>query len=241
MRLNNKNYRHAWLALFFVVYILWYILVENVVDGNYTSIQIFIDKYIPFCEYFVIPYVLWYPYMAAVGLFLLFREEYDFCRYMWTMIIGLSFCLTLYLVFPNGQDLRPESFERSNFFTWLVGSLYAADSNTNVFPSMHVYGTIAPLAAILKTRVLEGKRLVKISAFVLGVLICLSTVFIKQHSALDLISGAALYLPIYFLVYHWGKNWKLWTWPANPYRSKQRSKQPQRQKGVRYNQGRNNL
>ena len=233
MRLNNKNYRHTWLALFFVVYIFWFFLVEKLVTGPYTSMQIFIDKYIPFCEYFVIPYVLWYPYMGVVALFLLFREEYDFCRYMWTMIIGLSFCLTVYLVFPNGQDLRPESFERSNFFTWLVGSLYSADSNKNVFPSMHVYGTIAPLVAILKTKALDGKRLIKISAFVLGVLICLSTVFIKQHSVLDVIGGVAVFIPIYYLTYHKGKNWKLWTWPASPFRSGKRSKQPKQQKKKR--------
>ncbi len=230
MRLNNKNYRHAWLALYFVIYTLWFFLDEKLVTGPYTTIQSILDQYIPFCEYFVIPYVLWYPYMAVVGLFLLFKEEYDFCRFMWTMMIGLSLCLTVYLVFPNGQNLRPESFERNNFFTWLVGNLYAADSNLNVFPSMHVYGTIAPLAAILKTKALDGKRWIKGSALVLGVLICLSTVFIKQHSALDVIGGVVVFLPIYYLAYNRGRNWRLWTWPADPLRRRRRKKHPQQNK-----------
>ncbi len=230
MRLDNKNYRHAWLALYFVIYVLWYMLDESLVDGPYTSVQVFIDQYIPFCEYFVIPYVMWYPYLAVIGFFLLFKEEYDFCRYMWTMIIGLSFCLIVYLVFPNGQDLRPESFERSNFFTRLVGSLYAADSNINVFPSMHVYGTIAPLAAVLNTKALEGKRGIKITALVLAILICMSTVFIKQHSVLDVLGGAAVFAPIYYMAYRRGRSWRLWTWPANPFRSGQRKERLRRKK-----------
>jgi len=218
------EYRHALLALYFIVYVAWFCLVEQLITNDYTVIHIWIDDYIPFCEFFVVPYVLWYPFFAGVGIYLLFRDKYDFCRYMWAMMIGLSFCLALYLVFPNGQELRPEEFPRDNIFSRLVGRLYSADTNTNVFPSMHVYGTIAPVVAVIRHKGFEKRVWLKVCTVILGFLICLATVFIKQHSTLDLFGGAALYVPVYYLVYHKGGHGRLWKWPAEPLKKERAGK-----------------
>jgi len=215
-----QEYKHALLALYFLIYVAWFLLVEQLVTENYTVIYYWLDDFIPFCEFFVLPYVLWYPFFAAVGLFLLFKDKYEFCRYIWAMMIGLSACLALYLVFPNGQELRPEEFARDNIFSRLVGRLYSADTNTNVFPSMHVYGTIAPVVAAIRYKGLAKRVWLKTLIIILGLLICLSTLFIKQHSVLDFIGGAALYLPVYFLIYYRGGRGRLWTWPAEPIRGK---------------------
>lgn len=212
------EHKHALLSLYFVIYIAWFLLAEQLVTDNYTVIYHWLDDYIPFCEIFVLPYVLWYPFFAAVGVFLLLKDKYEFCRYMWAMMIGLSFCLALYLVFPNGQELRPEVFPRDNIFSRMVGRLYSVDTNTNVFPSMHVYGTIVPVVAAIRYKGFKGRVWLKAAIVVLGLLICLSTVFIKQHSVLDIFSGAALYIPVYFLVYYKGGRGRLWTWPAEPLR-----------------------
>lgn len=221
-----REYRHALLGLYFVIYVAWFLLDEHLVTDNYTLIHHWLDDLIPFCELFVIPYVLWYPFFAGVGVFLLLKDRYEFCRYMWAMIIGLSFCLAFYLVFPNGQELRPEVFPRDNILSRLVGSLYAADTNTNVFPSMHVFGTVAPAAALIRYKGFDKKHSwMKTAAAVLALLICLSTVFIKQHSVLDLVGGAVLYVPVYFLVYFKGGRGRLWTWPAEPLRKPEGEKE----------------
>jgi len=221
-----RENRHALLALYFVVYVIWFFLDEYLITENYTVIHHWLDDVIPFCEYFVVPYVLWYPFIAGVGVLLLLKDRYEFCRYMWAMMIGLSFCLAFYLVFPNGQELRPEVLPRDNFFTRIVASLYAADTNTNVFPSMHVYGTIAPAVAALRYKGFEKRPLLKLAVVILGVLICLSTLFIKQHSVLDLISGAVLYVPVYFLIYFKGGRGRLWTWPAEPLKKPEGEREP---------------
>ncbi|HHU06617.1 MAG TPA: phosphatase PAP2 family protein [Clostridiales bacterium] len=219
-----REYKHALLGLYFVIYVAWFLLDENLITGNYTVIYHWLDDLIPFCEVFVLPYVLWYPFFAGVGVFLLLKDKYEFCRYMWAMIIGLSFCLAFYLVVPNGQELRPEVFPRDNLFSRMVANLYAADTNTNVFPSMHVFGTIAPAVAVIRYKGF-GKRIwLKLSAVILALLICLSTLFIKQHSILDLIGGAVLYVPVYFLIYFKGGRGSLWIWPAEPLRKPEGSK-----------------
>lgn len=66
-----------------------------------------------------------------------------FRRYM--KFIAATFTLSTLICFliPNGQDLRPETFERHNIFTALLSFIYSADTNTNVFPSVHVAGCLA--------------------------------------------------------------------------------------------------
>ena len=56
-------------------------------------------------------------------------------------------------------------------------------------------------AAVLKSECLRGKTLIKAGACVLSVLICAATVFIKQHSIVDVYAACALFVPIYFAVY----------------------------------------
>lgn len=215
-----KEYRHAILLLYFPLFITWFFIDERLITGAYTPIYCRLDDFIPFCEYFVIPYVLWYPFLGAVSLYLFFKDDKGFCRYMWSLILGLSFCLAFYIVFPNGQDLRPTHFERSNIFTAFVARLYSVDSNLNVLPSMHVYGTVAPTLALLMNKGAGKKLWVRITSILICVGICLSTVFMKQHSVLDLFAGALLYLPIYWFIYKGGKEWRLWLWPLKPLKVK---------------------
>jgi len=115
-------------------------------------------------------------------------------------MIGFNLCLMVYFTFPNGQNLRPASFEHPNIFTNLVQALYLHDTNTNVMPSMHVIGASAVVFAVFDSKKLR-KRWSCITAVVVMVIIDLSTVFIKQHSILDVWAGLAVSAVIYFCVY----------------------------------------
>ena len=200
-----KNYvrrnPHIWLVLYFPVYLLAFFTVEHFIDGSsdYWVSYMPVDDRIPFCEVFVIPYCLWYPYLAATALKLLIAgDAKNFKRYMYFIAAGFSLGLVIFCLFPNGQDLRPAEFERDNVFTWLVGCLYAADTNTNVLPSLHVVGTLAGVFAAFHA---PSMRRWRWPWLILSVLICLSTVFIKQHSVLDILAGIAMSIPLYLLIY----------------------------------------
>jgi membrane-associated phospholipid phosphatase len=56
---------------------------------------------------------------------------------------------------------------------------------------MHVYGSVVLAAALIRSRIVKGY--IKISGTVLAVLICLSTVFVKQHSIIDLVAAVILF------------------------------------------------
>ena len=51
-----------WLLL-----LLFFFVIEHIVVTGYWPTQTWLDGKIPFCEWFVIPYCLWYPLLMAVG------------------------------------------------------------------------------------------------------------------------------------------------------------------------------
>ena len=72
--------------------------------------------------------------------------------------------------------------------------------NTNVCPSLHVIGSLAVLAAAWNTP--RFATPLWRTAFTLqAVLISISTVFLKQHSLLDIPPAVALSAIAYYLVY----------------------------------------
>lgn len=186
--------------LFLPGYLLAFLLLETFIsgDGSYWSSHIFLDDYIPFLEGFVVFYCLWYPFLIVPGLYLFFKDIPEFKKYIWYFICAFAICFTVYILVPNGQDLRPAVFERNNIFTDIVGLIYSADTNTNVFPSMHVAGALGAAAAFFRTDGLKKYRAVSV---ITAVLICASTVFIKQHSLLDVFGGIAVWLISYVAVY----------------------------------------
>ena len=104
----------------------------------------------------------------------------------------------LWMFFPNGQDLRPAAPD--GVFGPLVAMIYRIDTNTNVFPSIHVVGAVGAALAV-RDAVGRRNRGVYTGVSLLAALICLSTVFLKQHSVLDVAGGlafsAAAGIPIY--------------------------------------------
>lgn len=202
--IRRPENRYLWYILVLPAFIICFFLLERFGSENYWVSYIPLDDKIPFCEYFVLPYVLWYPFMFGTGLLLLIKDHDGFKRYM--SFIGISFGLTLLFcaVFPNGQDLRPAEFPRENVFTRILAGLYATDDNQNVLPSMHVLGSCAAAAALCMSPKVKSRWL-KAAAIALAVLISASTVLVKQHSVLDIFTAIPLAAVLFFVIY---KPWR---------------------------------
>lgn len=200
LKLFFKKYRHACILLYIFIYFPWFLMLEEHIV-NYTSIHIWLDDLVPFCEFFIIPYFLWFAYVPAAVVYFLFtskKEYYYLCAHLF---IGMTIFLVICTIWPNGQDLRPTVFPRDNIFTDMVRHLYNGDTSTNVFPSIHVYNSIATHIAIAKSERLAKHKWIRISSFILMISICLATVFLKQHSCMDVFGGIVLSALIYKLVY----------------------------------------
>ena len=198
-KMKRKFGRECWYLLYLPIYLLMFVAVEHLVVDNYWVSWCTLDDWIPFVRQFVLIYVLWYPLMLGTALYLLLRDRRAFVRYARSVVIALTACMLIFLIFPSGQNLRPAEVPGNDLTAWMLRAIYAADTNTNVFPSMHVVGTLAAVIAIFDSWSSPGCAKWGVAA--LGVLINASTVLIKQHSLLDILAGIALYWLAYLLVY----------------------------------------
>ena len=96
--------------------------------------------------------------------------------------------------------LRPEVFPRDNLLTRFIAHFYAFDTNTNVCPSLHVIGSFAALFAFWHAPVFSAGKW-RIASAVAAFLICISTVFMKQHSILDVLAALPLCAIGYYFAY----------------------------------------
>lgn len=197
-----QKYKHSFVLLYALIYLPWFFWLESRANQPYHVIHIGLDDHIPFIEYFIIPYLLWFAYVAIVFIYMFFQDRREFYQYCFFLFTGMTLFLIISTIYPNGHLLRPTEFERENFFTLAVQILYQADTATNIFPSIHVYNSIAAHMAVVHNERLRNSWILRYSSLALMVSIILSTVFLKQHSALDLIAGVALGLVMNQLVYN---------------------------------------
>lgn len=194
-----KTHKYVWMALYFVVFVTAFFIIEKAVPAEgYWVTDLPIDEHIPFIPQFVIFYVLWYPLFVAVGVPLMILDGDAFKRYMYFTMAALTLSLLFCAIIPNGQNLRPSDMEISGLSTWLLAKIWLADTNTNVFPSMHVIGCIGAVAGAYDSEIFKKWRWV---ILLLAILIGLSTVFVKQHALIDAAGAVIFAVPIFFAVY----------------------------------------
>jgi membrane-associated phospholipid phosphatase len=180
----------------------WFMYLEKTTDKlHYYVMEAKIDKFIPFNEYFIIPYMLWFFLVAGVVLYFLFKDKEAFYRTTAFLFIGMTICLFICTIFPNGQHLRPVVFQRNNVFVDMVKQLYASDTPTNVFPSIHVFNSIGISIGVAHSECFKTKPITRYFVYALSFLIILSTMFLKQHSFLDVIGALVLSVFMYALIY----------------------------------------
>ena len=195
------KYHHAWVFLYGFIYMPWFSWLEKHVTSNYFVIHSVFDDYIPFIEIFIIPYLLWFVYVSGTVLYFFFTDKQGFYRICTLLITGMTLFLIICTIFPNGLNLRPSTFARDNIFVDLVRFIYRADTSTNVLPSLHVYNSIGCYIAIRNSQKLRKYKWVQNGSLVLTVSIVLSTMFLKQHSVVDVIAAIVMIYFIYQFVY----------------------------------------
>lgn len=197
-----KKYKHGLIIpLYALIYIPWFGFLERTVTNPEHIIHVAFDDLIPFVEIFIIPYMLWFLYIAVTVLYFLFKDRSEFYRLMIFLIIGMTVFLIVSTVYPNGHDLRPETFDHTNVFTQMIAKLYRTDSPNNILPSIHVFNSLGAWFALQNSRFLADRKGIRLVSFLMTGLIILSTVLIKQHSILDVILAFLLADALYPVFY----------------------------------------
>lgn len=196
-----KKYKHGFILLYLLIYLPWFGWLEKTVTNRFHVIHMAVDDRIPFIEYFIVPYLLWFAYVAVAVVYFLFKNKEEYYKLCTFLFVGMTVFLIISTVYPNGHSLRPVTFERDNIFVDMVRALYRTDTATNLFPSIHVYNSIGVNIAIWHCKNFRKNKAIRFGSVFLMVNIILSTMFLKQHSVFDVITGIVFAAFMYTLLY----------------------------------------
>ena len=193
-KLNTPEFSHVRLLLYWPIFGLLFLFLERLQpQRNYYPVYCGLDDIIPFCEWALIPYLFWFVFLIGTLVYTFFVDVPAFRRMMYFVIVTYTITVLIYLFFPTCQNLRPEAFVRNNLLTRFIELFYSFDTNTNVCPSLHVIGSVAAMFGLWDCKALQSVGW-KIAATSIAVCISLSTVFMKQHSIMDVLAA----LPVCF-------------------------------------------
>ena len=154
---EKRGGESLWL-LFFPMYLVTFFFVERLSDSALCHPVYFppVDDALPFCEWFLPPYILWHGLMLFLPLYLFFCGSDGFPGLMKYLAVTSAVTFAVYLIYPSCQNLRPEHLPGKNLMTWGVSLIYRIDTSTNVCPSMHIIGAAGLLIAAWRERSFSG-------------------------------------------------------------------------------------
>lgn len=199
-----KKYKHGFIILIYCLfYLMCFSYLENRTIPAYNVVHTVFDDMIPFCEFFIVPYLLWFPYMIFAVIYFIFfnKNKHEYYQLIFNLMMGMTLFLIVSYLYPNIQHLRPSEFPRDNVFTDAVRMLYATDTPTNILPSIHVFNSLAIHMSLTNCESLREHRSIRYGSLILTILIIMSTMFLKQHSVIDVCMGATLALFGYIIFY----------------------------------------
>ena len=173
--MNRKQLRaqcrpHLWFQLYWVVYLIWFFWLDLTITDPKYIIHSRIDDRIPFNEWFIFPYCSWFLLLAGVTALLWWCDTQSYDKLCLTMFSGMTFCLILYMLLPNGLDLRPtaEDVGRSNIAMSILQLIWKADASVNVCPSIHCQSSACMALAFTNSRLAKDRPALKVLAWGCG-------------------------------------------------------------------------
>lgn len=200
-RINEERFSHLKLLWGWPAFFILYVITENLIPAERLHlIHCPLDDVIPFHEFFIIPYVLWYLLIFFSLLYFLLYKPSSFKKLQAYITACQLIAMAIYIIYPSYQDLRPENFPRENLLTALTAFLYSFDTCTGVCPSLHCAISIGIGSVWLREK--DENPLLKFFICLFCLLVCASTVLIKQHSVLDFFAALPLCILVEYIVFH---------------------------------------
>jgi len=198
MPIEDRNrtirYKHWIIFIVMVIVTLLYRFTNRPI-GEVRNLTMAIDLKIPLIKEFIVIYNSWYPFILVSILSFMAKEKTLFVESVMAVILGNILALLTFILY---QTIVPRpSITGSDIFSKLLLMTYGVDNPYNGFPSLHVIATVIVVIAMFRSR---KKRIYKVASLIFGILILLSTLFVKQHVLLDVYSGIIYGAVVYSIV-----------------------------------------
>ena len=165
----------------------------------------FIDDMFPVIPVFAVIYLFSYIFWIMGPIAVSLTKKRNFVNY----ILGLSLAYIIgFLIFtfmPTYMDRAKEGIMaiagQPGIFNGLLKTIYAADGSNlafNLFPSYHCLISLYCYLGVRNQP--EISKGFQYYSLIMTVLICMSTLFTKQHYILDMIGGLSISLFCYWLM-----------------------------------------
>lgn len=139
-------------------------------------------------------------YLSYVAVFLLLpmvlKKTQALVSLAYSFLFGIMVSTTIFILFPGELGYARPEFVAG--FDYLYQTLYQIDRPHNLFPSLHVtFSSLTAFAMVHQTKA----RWFHLTILAWAVIIAASVILVHQHHLFDIITGLALAVCCYRLVY----------------------------------------
>jgi membrane-associated phospholipid phosphatase len=164
-----------------------------------------IDRSTPFIKTFALAYISWFGFIAIALGYIYFKDKKVYLKTLLVYDICLIISFITYFLFQTTVP-RP-TLSGNDIFTNMVRAIYNFDRPFNCFPSIHCMSSYLMMKAVSISNI--KSKLFKAWAYVMSILIMISTLLIKQHVILDLICGILLCDVVFKIIFSF--SWERFT------------------------------
>ena len=189
--LKNFNKRNI---IYFALYLFTYTFVyyiAGIINSHYTvkfyNISTVVDKYIPYISLFIIPYIIFYIYIIIAPLYISLLDDYTYKKFIISAIIGSILGGLTFIIRPT--CFIEYNLNNNNFLEYIHILIRKFCSPGAYFPSFHCFLAWLIYHSINNTTLQNIK---KNKFLTVSSIICISTLFTKQHGIIDVIGGILL-------------------------------------------------
>ncbi len=167
-------------------------------DG--VSLALPIDSKIPIISEFCYIYILAFPIVIFAVFFIATKDR----KHYWDIWLtsNITFIISGFIYFFFQTQMTKPDFVPVTISDRFLVDIWAACKPINCFPSQHcVMGIV--LFLLFYNQQKTTKLWFRITNYIVGILILLSTVFLKQHFIVDMFGSMAIMIPVYIIVKTW--------------------------------------
>tara|TARA_R100000458_G_C8254417_1_gene230751 strand:- start:374 stop:1012 length:639 start_codon:yes stop_codon:yes gene_type:complete len=192
----SKGAKAKYVFIFGILNLLSYFVIQNYVTSHEYDLMTALDEAIPLMPEYVWIYHSIVP-VIAVTMISLLRARRLFFITMWACVIATVTLNLFYYFFPSFYPRT--DFIIDGFSDLILQVTREVDGANNTFPSGHVCFAWLMFWAVYYSKVAKQLKGIKSLYLLWAIGVSLSTLVLKQHYVVDVISGASLATTCFFI------------------------------------------